>query len=483
MSQPEINTEAIQILQNAPNEVQELLCNANDFNDWQCIAQKANEEQRWAILEFLKRRHQKARDLDHDSQMEIASTSGNFFHFMLFLNVDRVTAEDVEEDESDVDADESIEERFEADAVQEMPNKDDDIEPWPHQLLSDIKPNLNKADIVRDLIPRGGFGEMHAEASGGKTAIAVDLALHIADGRPYRGRRVEQQPVVYVALEGHTGIENRIAAAREELEISEAAFALVQVSESFRDSKAARRTAALARLLMDRFGGSCPVIVIDTFMAALGAGGNDCDPSQVTEFIECVKRYMVAPGWTALILHHLGKDASRGARGWSGLNAALDFELEVDGDGDVTTLRVSKLRDGPDDQPAFCYRLHPHHLGENQYDEAVTAVVVEHLADEAEQKRSKKLSPKARAALESLWDCIKDKSLSWPMDEPGKRWTEIVTWEAVCCEPGAVSNSKNERDRRKKVKAARRELEESGTITIVGNNVYPTPRGTGRDDG
>jgi hypothetical protein len=40
----------------------------------------------------------------------------------------------------------------------------------------------------------------------------------------------------------------------------------------------------------------------------------------------------------------------------------------------------------------------------------VTAVVVDHLADEEETKRSKKLTPKAVAAKNILWDMIKDKS-------------------------------------------------------------------------
>ena len=43
------------------------------------------------------------------------------------------------------------------------------------------------------------------------------MGLHVAAGMEYRGRRVEQQPVIYVALEGHGGIGNRIIAAAAEL--------------------------------------------------------------------------------------------------------------------------------------------------------------------------------------------------------------------------------------------------------------------------
>ena len=77
------------------------------------------------------------------------------------------------------------------------------------------------------------------------------------------------------------------------------------------------------------------------------------------------------------------------------------------------------MRDGSDTQPAFCYRLEGHQLGVNEHGEPVTAVVVEHLADEDTAKRGKKLSPKARAALNVLWEMIKDRrSRSRCADQP-----------------------------------------------------------------
>jgi hypothetical protein len=157
-------------------------------------------------------------------------------------------------------------------------------------------------------------------------------------------------------------------------------------------------------------GGTSPIVTIDTYAAALGAGSSDCEPKDVTAFIECIKQHLLSINCTVLIVHHFGKDSSRGGRGWSGLNAALDFEWEVDEVDDLRTLRISKSRDGSDRQRAFCYQLRGRELGVNEYGEPVTAVVVDHLADEEETKRSKKLTPKAVAAKNILWDMIKDKS-------------------------------------------------------------------------
>jgi hypothetical protein len=352
--------------------------------------------------------------------------------------------------------------------------------PMSYILLRDLKPNLTSNDIVKDIIPRNAFVEAHAVSGGGKTAIIVDLCLHIADGREYRGRRVEQQPVVYIALEGHKGIDNRVIAARDQLEIADAPFALVKAIDNFRDPEACLKAAALARQMMQQHSGACPVIVLDTYPAALGAGGSDCEPRDVTAFIENVKSHLLGAGCTVIINHHFGKDASRGGRRWSGLNAALDVELEIDRDGDLRTMRVTKSRDSSDVQPAFCYRFHARELGINNYGEPVTAVVVEHLADEDTTKRGKRLSPKARAALNILWDMIKDRGQSFPMaDQPGKRCVILDDWERACTAPGAISKCAEERDRKKQFRGAREELEAGKSIVCDGDDrrrVYPFPK-------
>jgi AAA domain len=354
--------------------------------------------------------------------------------------------------------------------------------PLSYTLLRDLKPHLRSNEIVKDLIPRRGFGEVHADSGAGKTAIIVDLLLHVAAGISYRNRRTERQPVAYIALEGHGGIDNRVIAAAAEIGITDAPFALVKSSDSFRDPEAAERAGKIAAELAQNFGGDNPIIAIDTYTAALGAGGSDCDPVAVSEFIANVQKHLLT-GCTTLILHHFGKDSSRGGRGWSGLRASLDFELEIDRDDDLRTMRVTKSRDGSDQQPALCYRFHSRVLGQNNYGEDVTAVTVEHLADEIDTRRGKRHSPKARAALNVLWECIKDPARSFPMtDEPRLRCTTLANWEQSCTAPGAISNSKEERDRRKQFKAAKAELEDAAAIICdgyEGTRVRPAPSPAG----
>jgi hypothetical protein len=180
------------------------------------------------------------------------------------------------------------------------------------------------------------------------------------------------------------------------------------------------------------------------------------------------------------LIHHTGKESSRGARGWSGLLAACDFELEVSRDDDLRTLRVSKMRDGSDSQPAFCYRLYPVELGRDQHGDPVTAICVEHLADEDTARPGKRHSPKARSALNILWEMIKDPVQSFPLPEDKRlKCVLLDKWEAACTRPGAITKCQNERDRRARFKAAKEELEDKGAIVCdgpLGERVYPAPK-------
>ena len=149
-----------------------------------------------------------------------------------------------------------------------------------------------------------------------------------------------------------------IAAARH-LGIEDAPFGVIKAVESFRNPDTAARVAATAKAIREQYqtegeAFDNPVLVIDTFQATLGPGGSDCRPEDVSELIENIKRLLIVPGMSTVIIHHSGKDASRGARGWSGLLAALDFELEVNRDDDLRTLNITKMRDASDTQAGFC---------------------------------------------------------------------------------------------------------------------------------
>src|SRR5581483_5323891 len=87
-----------------------------------------------------------------------------------------------------------------------------------------------------------------------------------------------------------------------------------------------------------------------------------------------------------LIVHHSGKDETRGARGHSSFKAALDTEIEVVAKDNLHVATVTKQRDLPGGDK-FAFRLKVVELGQDEDGDAVTTCVVEPVDEVPSQRR------------------------------------------------------------------------------------------------
>ncbi len=78
-----------------------------------------------------------------------------------------------------------------------------------------------------------------------------------------------------------------------------------------------------------------------------------------------------------MLIHHSGKDQTKGARGWSGLRAAADAEIEITRDphGPQRVATITKMKDGLDNVE-YGFKLDVVNLGVDADGEAVTSCVV-----------------------------------------------------------------------------------------------------------
>jgi hypothetical protein len=118
------------------------------------------------------------------------------------------------------------------------------------------------------------------------------------------------------------------------------------------------------------------VIIVDTF-AQVTPGANENGGEDMGVALRNARVIREATGAMVLLVHHSGKDASRGARGWSGIRAAADVEMEVARieDSHVRVLRVSKQKDG-DDTFEWGFTLETVMLGEDSDGDPITSLVV-----------------------------------------------------------------------------------------------------------
>src|SRR5215510_2773020 len=68
--------------------------------------------------------------------------------------------------------------------------------------------------LVKGILPRLGLVVVWGPPKCGKSFWTFDLVMHVALGWPYRGRKVQQGTIVYLALEGGVGFARRVEAWR-----------------------------------------------------------------------------------------------------------------------------------------------------------------------------------------------------------------------------------------------------------------------------
>lgn len=196
--------------------------------------------------------------------------------------------------------------------------------------------------LIRNLLPAKGLGLLIGKSGGGKTFLALLLAAMLSQGRNFLGKPTKQTNVFYMGLEGGAGIKNRMLAISKQHNLPPdslenglafkiaGGFSLLEPMQCLE----------LAQTVLKKTGKGS-LVIIDTLNQA-AAGADENSPKDMGEIIAGLQLIQSITSGLVLAVHHLGKDASRGARGHSSLYAACDVVLaatkEYDqSDGKLTT--------------------------------------------------------------------------------------------------------------------------------------------------
>lgn len=225
--------------------------------------------------------------------------------------------------------------------------------------------------IVKGVVPQAELLVLFGESGSGKSFVALDLGAAIARGVPWRGKRTRQGRVVYVAAEGAGGFRNRLKAyaAHQEIDLADLPIGVIHAAPNLLE-----KADALDVCKAIIAAGGADLVIVDTF-AQVTPGANENAADDMGRALAHCKGIHVATGALVLLVHHSGKDASKGARGWSGLKAAADAELEVVRTPTGRLLRVSKQKDGEDGQ-AWGFELDVVPVGADEDGDVVTSCVV-----------------------------------------------------------------------------------------------------------
>ncbi|MBK7897954.1 MAG: AAA family ATPase [Betaproteobacteria bacterium] len=201
--------------------------------------------------------------------------------------------------------------------------------------------------LVEDIFPEQGLLCMYGSSGVGKSFLCLDLAAAVAEGVDWFGHPTQQGDVVYVALEGQAGLRLRVKAWETYHGRPFPSGVRFVFDDFFINELQEPRQLGLKILHGNGSGDYCdPVLVIiDTLnRAAPGSDENSC--ADMNGIIAGATMLKMTTEAAVLLIHHPGKDATRGLRGHSSLHAALDTVVEVDEDGEVIRWRLAKSKDG-----------------------------------------------------------------------------------------------------------------------------------------
>ncbi|MCE3118707.1 helicase RepA family protein [Enterobacter sp. ASE] len=200
--------------------------------------------------------------------------------------------------------------------------------------------------ILKSYLPANTLCSIYGPSGSYKSFLAVSWACHIALGLKWAGKRVSQGSVMYIVGEGGMGMKRRVKAWESVHGVKIDNLALVNRPVFPVRREEVQLVVEDVHKMNAKKGKPVKLIVIDTLARCFG-GNDENDAKDMGAFIEGCDTIKRETGATVLVVHHSGKDDTKGARGSSAFRAALDAEFNVrrEGEGGAIILTCTKMKD------------------------------------------------------------------------------------------------------------------------------------------
>ncbi|EEZ6227620.1 AAA family ATPase [Escherichia coli] len=238
---------------------------------------------------------------------------------------------------------------------------------------------------LKSYLPANSLSSIYGPSGSYKSFLAVSWACHVAAGMKWAGKSVSAGAVMYVVGEGGIGVPRRIKAWEKKHGVKLNNLYLVNRPVFPVRREEMQEMIKAARDVKSKTGQPVRLIVIDTLARCFG-GNDENDARDMGAFIEGCDVIKRETGATLLVVHHSGKDDTKGARGSSAFRAALDAEFNVrrEGDGGAIILTCTKMKDVEEPKQA-AFDLRPIELFTDRDGELISSLVVQDLPREARE--------------------------------------------------------------------------------------------------
>lgn len=205
--------------------------------------------------------------------------------------------------------------------------------------------------LLRGKVVQGGLTAIYSEPGLGKSFVAIDMGIAAVLGETWWGEQFPANSrVLYVAAERHREVADRVKAAcvKRGVNIKQLAnFTIVAAP------RPAQVTADLLDLIEVTQKLEPTLIIFDTF-ARMTLDSDENSTKDMGRLVENFLQVVNAAGeqCSGVIVHHAGKDKSKGMRGNTALLGALDAVLKLEKSGRYLRLSVEKINAAETPLPA-----------------------------------------------------------------------------------------------------------------------------------
>jgi len=208
--------------------------------------------------------------------------------------------------------------------------------------------------LVHETVVSDGLTIIYGEPGAGKSFIALDMALRIAQGRDWHGLRTKRAGVLYIAGEGVRGVGKRVEgwAMHHRTDLSNIPFVVMpvaaQILEPAERAKLIRTIDEAKRQLNFEIG----LTIVDTVSRSI-AGFDENGQETMSAFVKGCDEIKAHTGGAMIGIHHSGKDKERGMRGSTVLLGACDAAIRLTKDAGLVTLTFEKQKDAEEQRPIY----------------------------------------------------------------------------------------------------------------------------------
>ena len=202
--------------------------------------------------------------------------------------------------------------------------------------------------LIDGLIRVGERSDMYGQAGAGKTYLALDMGFSIAQGKPWMGRNTLEGLVLYIASENPQSVEARMKGFKTHYNYSGDGLCIYKKPfDLFNSDKDSNDLIEFIDTASNAKGKPFRLIIFDTLSKVM-VGANENLTADMNRVMAKIDRVIANAQAHCMVLHHSGKDESKGARGSNSLLGAIDTELKVQRLQSTRYIEVTKQRDGED---------------------------------------------------------------------------------------------------------------------------------------